>query len=76
MEAIDVHDLPEPVAAAIAAMVDALRTREGSRRTDTPHSSAAEDLGAVLDELFALDDASPVSLPENFGRADIYCDHD
>ncbi len=78
MQTIDVHDLPEPVAAAIAAMVETLRA-QSAPVAESKDSEKVKDLAefdAILDEFFATDDAKPATLPTTFSREDIYFDHD
>ena len=47
MQAIDVHDLPEPVAQAIAAMVESLR----STGRAAPHNGSDTTVGQILESV-------------------------
>ncbi len=56
---IDVHDLPEPVAKAIAAMVQSLRDASSVNSGSLSGASIGETLTPILQEAWALKRGRP-----------------
>lgn len=61
MQMIDVHDLPEPVAKAIEAMVQSLRDVTAIKGEDVTGPSIGQLLTPILEEAWKLDHDTPRS---------------
>ncbi len=59
MQTIDVHDLPEPVAKAIEAMVQSLRQAAPALPAQNPEPSVWQVLAPILEEAWALNRNRP-----------------